>query len=157
VLGTPFLAAGCRLETSAQTIVTIPEVWEATARLAPGQRSAWPAAQLATGGDVDLREVPGLEADSHDDVYLTDLDGEVITVHGRQLSFRLRFDPAVFRWVISWQPYGGAIAEPLAGSYALGIEPWVSRLPLGEAAAAGEAIGLGPGEAFTTSLRVDVE
>jgi len=157
VLGPPFLEAGCRLDIPARTIVTIPELWEETARLEPGQRSPWPHALLRRGGTVDLREVPGPEAGSHDDVYLTDLDGEVITVHGRQLSFRLRFDPAVFRWVISWQPYGGAIAEPLAGSYALGIEPWVSRLPLGEAAAAGEAIGLGPGEAFTTSLRVDVE
>ena len=157
VLGPPFLEAGCRLDVPARTIVTIPEMWEETARLEPGQRSAWPQARLRSGGTADLREVPGPEAQSHDDVYLTDLDGGVVTVRGRNLVFRLTFDPAVFPWLISWQPYGGAIAEPLAGSYALGIEPWVSRLPLGEAAAAGEAIELEPGESFTTSLRVDVE
>ena len=59
----------------------------------------------------------------------------------------------MFRWVISWQPYGGAQAMPLAGSYALGLEPWTTRLPLGDAAAAGEAQVLAPGEAFSTELR----
>jgi len=157
VLGPPFIEAGCRLDVPARTIVTIPEMWEETARLEPGQRSPWPHARLRDGGTVDLREVPGPEAGSHDDVYLTDLVDGVVTVRGRRLRFRLTFDPTVFRWVISWQPYGGAHAEPLAGSYGLGIEPWVSRLPLGEAAAAGEAIQLRPGESFTTSLRVDVE
>jgi galactose mutarotase-like enzyme len=157
VLGPPFIEAGCRLDVPARTLVTIPEMWEDTARLEPGQRSTWPHGLLRGGGTVDLREVPGPEAGSHDDVYLTDLDGGLVTVTGRRLRFRLSFDPAVFRWLISWQPYGGARAEPLAGSYALGIEPWVSRLPLAEAAAAGEAIVLQPGQSFTTTLRVDVE
>ena len=62
----------------------------------------------------------------------------------------------MFRWLISWQPYGGAQAEPLAGAYALGIEPWVSRLPLGEAVQAGEAIELARGESFETTLEVAV-
>jgi galactose mutarotase-like enzyme len=157
VLGPPFIEEGCSLEVPARTIVTIPEMWEDTARLEPGQRSAWPNAVLRGGGTVDLRDVPGPDAGSHDDVYLTDLDGGVITVTRRALRFRLSFDPAVFRWVISWQPYGGARAEPLAGAYALGIEPWVSRLSLGEAVAAGEAISLDPGQSFTTTLRVEVE
>jgi galactose mutarotase-like enzyme len=156
VLGAPFLEAGSRLEVPARTIVTIPEMWEDTARLEPGQRSEWPHARLRGGGTVDLREVPGPEAESHDDVYLTDLDGGWVTVESPRLGLRLTFDPSVFRWVISWQPYGGARAEPLAGTYALGIEPWVSRLPLGEAVAAGEAIELGPGEVFETTLEVNV-
>ena len=36
-------------------------------------------------------------------------------------------------------------------------EPWISRLPLGEAIAAGEAIGLGPGESFSTTLSAGAE
>ena len=36
VLGPPFLEPGSRLETPARTIVTIPELWEDTARLEPG-------------------------------------------------------------------------------------------------------------------------
>ena len=86
-------AAGSTLP--ARTIVTIPEMWEDTARLAPGQRSAWPNAQLRAGGTVDLREVPGPEAGSHDDVYLTDLeDGEVSVENPRLgLTFRLELRP----------------------------------------------------------------
>ena len=103
-------------------------MWEDTARLEPGQRSSWPQAQLRDGGEVDLSEIPGEEAQSHDDVYLTDLDGGWAEVVNDALDLRVRldWDPAVFRWIISWQPFGGARAMPLAGAYALGVEPWVS-------------------------------
>jgi hypothetical protein len=159
VLGPPFLGRGCVLDAPVRTIVTIPEVWEDTARLEPGQEEAWPNARLRGGRSVDLRTVPGPEAGSHDDVYLTGLDAGWATVTNPRLGLRfgLEFDEKVFRWLISWQPYGGARAMPLTGSYALGIEPWVSRRPLGEAAARGEAISLGPGAAFTTSLAAFVE
>ena len=46
VVGPPFLGQGCRLNTPAGTIETIPEMWEETARLEPGQRSRWPDARL---------------------------------------------------------------------------------------------------------------
>jgi hypothetical protein len=154
VLGPPFLEAGCRLELPVRTIVTIPEVWEDTARLEPGQRSTWPLARLRHGGTVDLRDVPGREAGSHDDIYLTDLDAGWAEVRNPRLGlgFRLEFDQELFRWLISWQPYGGAHAQPLAGSYALGVEPWMSRLPLGEAVAAGEARMLDPGDRLRTTV-----
>ena len=59
VLGAPLVADGARLVTSAGTIVTIPEMWEDTARLEPGQRSPWPMARTRDGGEVDLRESSG--------------------------------------------------------------------------------------------------
>jgi galactose mutarotase-like enzyme len=159
VLGPPFLERDCRLDAPARKVVTIPEMWEKTARLEPGQRSAWPHARLRTGGTVDLREVPGPEAGSHDDVYLTDLDDGYVAVSNPRLglTFRLEFDARVFRWLISWQPYGGAQAMPLAGAYALGVEPWITRAPLGAAAEAGEAVALGGGETFRTQLRARVQ
>jgi galactose mutarotase-like enzyme len=159
VLGPPFLERACRLDAPARTVVTIPEMWEDTARLEPGQRSAWPHARLRAGGTADLREVPGPEAGSHDDVYLTDLDDGYVAVTNPRLglTFRLEFDRRVFRWLISWQPYGGAEAMPLAGAYALGIEPWITHAPLGDAARAGEAIALGGGERFRTQLRARVQ
>jgi galactose mutarotase-like enzyme len=158
VVGPPFLEAGCRLELPARTIVTVPEMWEETARLAPGQRAPWPYARLRSGGQVDLREVPGTDAQSHDDVYLTDLEDGWAEVRNPRLGlgFRLEFDRDVFRWLISWQPYGGAREQPLAGAYALGLEPWTSRLPLGEAVAAGDARVLPPGERFHTVLTASV-
>jgi galactose mutarotase-like enzyme len=156
VLGPPFLQRGCRLRTPARMIETIPELWEETARLEPGQRSRWPHARLRNGErEVDLSEVPGPEAGSHDDVYLTDLDGGWVEVESPRLglSFRLEWDPSLFRWIVSWQPYGGARAMPLAGSYALGIEPWVTRRNLADAVALGEAIELAPGAQLSTAVR----
>lgn len=159
VVGPPFLEAGCRLHTSARTVATIPDLWEETARLEPGQRSSWPRARLRDGGEVDLSEVPGPDARSHDDVYLTDLaDGWAAVENPRLgLAFRLRWDPEVFRWLISWQPYGGAEAMPLRGAYALGIEPWVTRLNLEQAVTAGEAIELGGRASFGTIIRAGFE
>ncbi len=155
VLGPPLVAAGTRLRVPARTIVTLGEPWEGTARLEPRQRSPWPHARLRGGGATDLSAIPGPEAGSHDDVYLTDLDAGWAEVENPALglTFRLHFDPRLFPWVISWQPYGGAEAMPLAGSYALGVEPWTSRLCLADAVAAGEAIELAPGASLSTTVR----
>jgi Domain of unknown function (DUF4432) len=159
VVGPPFLERGCKLRVAARTIETIPDMWEDTARLEPAQRSSWPNGRLRSGGEADLSEVPGPEAGSHDDVYLTDLAGGWASVENRRLGLRfgLTWDPDVFRWIVSWQPYGGAHAMPLARAYALGVEPWVTRRNLEEAAAAGEALNLDGGESFGTILRATME
>jgi hypothetical protein len=159
VLGAPFLHAGCRFDTAAGAIVTGGEAWEPTARLEPGQRSPWPSARLAAGGEVDLREVPGPEADSHDDVFLTDLAEGRLTVESPHtgLRFRLAWDPAVLRWIVAWQPYGGAHALPLQGSYALGVEPWVFGGNLAAALAAGEALRLEPGASLPITVTATIE
>ena len=158
VLGPPFLEPGCRLRVPAVTIETIPELWEETARLEPGQRSAWPDARLRAGGTADLSIVPGPATGSHDDVYLTDLAEGWVEVENERLGlvFRLEFDPHVFRWLISWQPYGGARDMPLRGAYALGIEPWTTRLDLERAVEAGEAIEVGARESFSTAISASV-
>jgi galactose mutarotase-like enzyme len=159
VVGAPFLEAGCRLHAPARTIATLPEAWEETARLAPAQREAWPHALLKDGGRADLREVPGPEVGSHDDIFLTDLEEGTVAVENPRLSrtFRLRFDPSLFRWLCTWQAYGGARAMPLAGSYALGIEPWISLGNLEQAVAAGEAIELAGGASLETTLLASIE
>jgi hypothetical protein len=46
---------------------------------------------------------------------------------------------------------------PLRGAYALGVEPWVSKRNLEEAAAAGEALRLDGGATFGTILRATME
>ncbi len=156
VVGPPFLEPGCRLEIPARTIVTSPELWEPeTARLEPCRREPWPLAPLRGGGTVDLRHVPGSETGSHDDLYVTDLeDGWLEVSNPRlELTFRLEWDHALFGWIVLWQPYGGAVAPPLAGSYALGIEPWTSMLSLEKAVAAGVAVELAAGASLATTLR----
>jgi Domain of unknown function (DUF4432) len=155
VVGAPFLERGCRLEVPATTIVTRPEVWEETARLEPGQSGPWPLGRLRTGATVDLRDVPGEEAGSHDDVYAGGLESGTASVTNPRLGlgFRLTWDASVFRWVVLWQAYGGAHELPLSGSYALGIEPWTSRHCLADALEAGEAVALEPHGQLSTTLR----
>ena len=72
--------------------------------------------------------MPGAECGSHDDIFLTGLEEGTVAVENPRLgrTFRLGFDHTLFRWLCTWQPYGGAHELPLAGSYALGIEPWIS-------------------------------
>lgn len=158
VVGSPLVAAGARLRTGARTIVTIPEMWEDTARLEPGQRSSWPMARGRDGREIDLSRIPGPEAESHDDVYLTDVDDGVaeVTNAALGLGFRLTWDVSVFRWIISWQAYGGARALPLTGSYAVGIEPWVAGDNLEAAIAAGDALTLGGGASLSTTLVAEI-
>jgi galactose mutarotase-like enzyme len=159
VLGPPFLEADCRLDLPATTIVTADQVWEETARLEPGQRSQWPHAQLRGGGTVDLREVPGPEAGSHDDLFVGGFsEGRATVVNPRLgLTFTLRWDEQVHPWVVLWQPYGGAADPSLAGSYGLGVEPWTSRHCLSRALEAGEARWLDPGESLSTRVVASVE
>ena len=159
VVGPPFLERGCTLDLPGTTILTSPELWEAeTARLAPGQEEPWPYARLRTGGTVDLRRVPGHEAGSHDDVFVG-VDAGWATVRNDRLgmTFALEWDASVFGCVVLWQPYGGAVAQPLAGAYALGVEPWSSRLNLEDAVAAGEAIELAAGATFEARVRARVD
>jgi hypothetical protein len=164
VLGAPLVAAGAELRVPCRTIVTLPELWEDTARLAPGQRSGWPVARGRSEGgrgfgrDVDVSRVPGPAAGSHDDVYLTDLDAGWAEVRNPAVAagFRLDWDPAVFRWLISWQPYGGALAMPLRGAYGLGVEPWTAGGNLAAAVAAGEAIELAGGGRLGTTLAASI-
>ncbi len=56
-----------------------------------------------------------------------------------------------------WQPYGGVRAKPLSGSYALGVEPWTSRLTLEGAVEAGEAIELAGGTRLATTVGARLE
>lgn len=155
VIGAPFLEAGCRLHAPARLLYTAPRIGEETARLAPGQREPWPLARLRDGGTVDLRNIPGPEAGTHDGAFLTDLtDGWVAVSNPRlNVTFSLHWDPAVFKWLIVWQPYGGCQTMPLTGIYGLGIEPWTTRHNLEQAVADGEAIELAGGANFSTTVQ----
>lgn len=158
VLGAPLVGAGARLTAGCRELSTIAEMWEATARLEPGQCRPWPMARLRSGGEADLSQICGPEAESHDDVYLGDLQAGWAEVEnpGLGLRFGLEWDAKVFPWIISWQPYGGARAMPLAGAYGLGVEPWVSRGNLAQALQRGEARQLEPGESLHTVVRATV-
>ncbi len=96
---------------------------------------------------------------SHDDTYLTDLEAGTLRVTNPALgrALRLDWDPAIFKWLIAWMPFGGAEAMPLRGSYALGIEPWVAQRSLVDAAARGDALSVAGGATLETTLTVTME
>ena len=123
--------------------------------LAPSQSADWPLAPLRAGGTLDLRDVPGPEAHTHDGAFMTDLTGGWVAVTNPRLdlTFSLHWDPAVYKWLILWLPYGGCEALPLTGMYALGIEPWTARYNLEGALAEGSAITLAGGASFHTAFQ----
>lgn len=156
VLGAPFLEPGCLLEIPAAELRTPDEPYEPlTAELPGAQVRPWPYADgRVPGSRVDLRHIPGPEAHTHDDVYLTGFGQGHWTVTNPRLGlgFSLDWDADLFRSVTLWRPFGGSDLPPLTGIYGVGIEPWVSRHNLAGAVAAGEARWLEPGESLQTTL-----
>jgi len=156
VLGAPFLEAGCRLDIPAAEVRTPEQVYEPrTAELSGNQIGSWPYADGHTPGSrVDLRIIPGPEAHTHDDVFLSGLARGHWTVTNprRGLRFSLDWDHDLFRSVTLWRPFGGSDMPPLTGIYGIGIEPWTSRHNLAGAVDAGEARWLDPGQALNTTV-----
>jgi len=160
VLGADFLEDGCRLEMPKCKILTTPELSEPeTAILSPGQSGVWPfAATRRPPGQIDLREIPGPEAHTHDDAYLYDLaDGWLDVFNPKlDLQFHMEWDKSVFGCIVNWRPLGGADDPPLTGMYGLGVEPWVSPHSLTEAIDLGEALTLLPGQSLSTTITIKI-
>ena len=158
-LGEAFLDGGSQLDIQARTILTPQAMYEpGTARLAPGQSSPWPNAQDRQRGTIDLARIPDRTVHSHDDAFLTGLkQGSFsVTSPGCGLCFTLEWDEQLFPWIAFWQPYGGADLPPFTGMYGVGIEPWVSRYNLKEAAEKGQARSLEGRASLETRLIASV-
>ena len=155
VVGAPFLETGCRLEIPGGAFHTPPAIYDESARLMPGQRETWPQARLRAGGLIDLQDVPGPEARSHDGVFVTDLrEGRLAVTNPRlNLRFSLQWDANVYKWVTVWLPYGGPENMPLTGVYALGIEPWTAPHNLERAIQAGDAVVVPGRGTFRTAFQ----
>lgn len=155
VLGAPFLEAGCRVTVDRCTVHT-PEVPfdPRNVSYACGQRAPWPYIRRIDGQQVDLRSVPGPDANTHDHACLTDLERGWIEVENPRLgrAFSLEWDPGVFRWVNNWRPFGGSHAAPLEGVYGIALEPWSARANLADAMATGSALSLEGGATLSTCL-----
>jgi hypothetical protein len=92
-------------------------------------------------------------------VFLTDPAGGWVEAGNSALGlgFRLDWDPEVFRWIISWQPFGGARAMPLRGAYGLGIEPWATGGNLEQAVTDGTALCLAGQARLETRLTATIQ
>jgi hypothetical protein len=125
------------------------------ASYASGQCAAWPYIQNTNGLRVDLRDIPGPDAGTHDHACLTDLTRGWVEVENprRHLAFCLEWDAHIFRWINNWRPFGGSRVPSLGGVYGLAIEPWVARSNLAAAVSLGDALSISPHATLKTGLR----
>jgi hypothetical protein len=160
VVGGSFLENGCRYQAPAQTILVPDHPKQALhARLTPGQRQPWPyALGRSSGTPVDLRDIPGPEIHSHDDIFLADLArGEASITNPRLgLVFSLNWDVNIFGCLVMWQPFGGLDIPPWVGSYGVGMEPWTTCSNLKGAVKTGKTLHLKPKGTLSTKLYASV-
>lgn len=156
VFGGPLLAAGGRIIAPAGSMETVR--CDGTSRLAAAVGLSWPIGRGVDGRDVDVSLVQSREQRSHDLCLLTGFRQGFVGLDNPALGLRvmLEFDAAVFRWLWIWQLYGGGEAEPFAGGYVVGLEPWTGPPQLSRAIAAGDALTLEPGGSRDTTLRLRV-
>lgn len=156
--GGDLLAKGCRLDVPGGRIEGYHVDLESS-RLAPRASSLWPHAVGHDGSLVDLRRIPGPDAQTHDVTLLTDLTDDWFALRNPELDLGVacRFPPAVFRWLWLWQAYGGVREAPFdAGTYTLAVEPWTSPPCLARAAARGAEARLEPGRTLTSLIEMTV-
>ncbi len=151
-LGAPFIEPGCRIDLPAAQIRCV-QLTPVT-RFAEGS-SAWPYAAGRTGGRIDLRHVPGLEADTTDTLKLTDLADGWYAVRNERLGvgFGMSFPLSVFPVLWFWQAYGGAYTAPWYGrTYLVALEPFSTAQPtVVDAIKDGSARVVQPGESIEAS------
>jgi hypothetical protein len=126
-IGPPLLSPDARLEipaTAGQTAAYNGDF--PNARLRGDTEFEWPNAPGKDEETVDLREIPPRSSESHDLLYLTEMDAGrcKLTNPDLNLSFEFSFDLEQFDSLWYWQPFGGYEDSPYFGrNYNIGIEP----------------------------------
>jgi hypothetical protein len=125
--GSPFLRAGCRIETAA-TRIDVPEAVAGipNRRLAVGE-SAFPMASGVAGIEQRVDTVPGPESCTEDVILLHGFAEGWCALRNPELSqaVTMVWDAGVFPYLWSWQVYGGSMEYPYYGrAYTLGLEPF---------------------------------
>jgi len=158
-LGAPFIEPGCRID--------LPPARVLCSDLSPVTRFAegtydWPFATGKTGQRIDLRHVPGIEADTTDTLRLSDLSAGWYAVRNERLGvgFGMSWPLDVFPVLWFWQAFGGAYGPPWYGrTYLIALEPFSTARPtIVEAVKNGTARVLQPGatlEAAYTAVGIE--
>jgi hypothetical protein len=154
-LGAPFVEAGCRIDLPAARVNC--------ANLSPVSRFGegtfdWPYAAGKAGGKIDLRHVPGIEADTTDTLRLTDIAEGWYAVRNERLDvgFGMCWPLSVFPVLWFWQAYGGAYGAPWYGrTYIIALEPFsIAQPTVVDAIKDGTARIIQPGETVQASFVV---
>jgi len=151
-LGAPFMEPGCRIDLPPAR-VQCSELTSVT-RFAEGTFE-WPLATGKRGERIDLREVPGTEANTTDTIKLTDIHEGWYAVRNPRLGvgFGMSWPLDVFPVLWFWQAYGGAYTAPWYGrTYLIALEPFSTARPtIVDAIEDGSARLLQPGETLKAS------
>lgn len=127
VVGPPFLDDTCEINCpDCQADVWIDEDGPGY-RLKLNQQGHWPYLEGINGEKVDLRRVLSPEAQTLDNIYLSNFEKPWISItnQSKQLGFGFSFDPEMWKYFLIWQGYGGGSGYPwFHKTYQLAIEPW---------------------------------
>ena len=126
-LGPPLLAAGALLDVPAAAGETA-DYGDGfpNARLEGDTTFDWPECPGIDEDSIDLRDIPARDVESHDLLYLTELDGGRCSLLNPELdlAFDLSFPIDPFESLWYWQPFGGYEESPyFARNYNIGLEP----------------------------------
>jgi hypothetical protein len=128
--GRPFLDETCliRLPDGVNIIPHPDPIHPDGRRIKADQRPAWPIAEAAGGGKVDLSTLPPRGTVS-EIVYLTDFPkGWYEVVHpGKGIGIRVEWDIEVMPYLWYWMEFGASTGYPWYGQlYTIGLEPFSS-------------------------------
>ena len=128
-IGPPFLSDKCRLYVPDCKVLTHPETFVDTQKLALGWEGDWPMVPSVDGGEIDFREIPPKEDRSLDMAYMTGMSEGWYAVHNKQtkVGFAVSFPSDVFQYLWYWRNLGGGWGYPWYGRcYNVGLEPCTS-------------------------------
>ncbi len=156
-IGPPFLSDKCRLYVPDCKILTHPDTFVSTQKLALGEKSEWPMAPAADGSEIDFRCLPPKEDRSLDMAYLAELEDGWYALHNKEtgIGFAVTFPTELFRYLWYWRNLGGGWGYPWYGRcYNVGLEPCTSwhNGGLKQAMENGSARTLQPGERITANI-----
>lgn len=127
--GRPFLHEGCRI-TLPPGIDVVPDEGVGFGEVRRGATHAWPHAELANGGSIDLSRVPDDAAPS-EMLYLRGFTEGWYEIFSERSGgrVRVRWDAEELPYLWMWREFGESKDYPFWGdTYALGLEPF-SSLP----------------------------
>ena len=157
--GEPFLRPGNTITLPSGSEIENFEEMNPNGRIAEGKFS-WPKAKSGRGGSfIDLSEVPPRDLVAEETSFVKVKEGwYALKNHELGLTFRLEWDPQIFRWVWFWQDYNQPDYPYYGEAWNIAIEPATS-LPNNISKQRGDTDGLRikGRSAITTELKVMID
>lgn len=127
--GSPLVAPGARIRTSASMIVADTALDGPSNPLEPGTSHAWPLVSTRDGGELDLSSVPDASRSRQLLGYLSGFDEGVVSIEndGLDLACTLSWQLEIFPYAWLWQEFGATAGAPWFGrAFTMAIEPATS-------------------------------